>query len=446
MVKFQHKQRRKSTMATKNIASPESFLKSCVPADEIRRAAHRLGAIRRRRKVDPVVLLMSTVVVVCGRGRLSLAEMRRQMALRFGIELTRSSFWGRFTRAFEGLVTWLLERLETMSKERPPVYSGLLRGFRDVVAVDSTVLKVDDRLAHIWKGTRKTSAKAALKVHTFVRAVTGELLRHRITPDARSDCQEFALGHWAKGMLFLFDRGYRSASLWWRTHRLGGYFITRLSANYKPTIVDVNRLHRGRARGLAGRPLREAIVGLKRSMLDVQCRFNVRVRPYRRAKGRRFTHDFRVVGLWDPKRKCYALYVTNIPPQRLSPQEVAQLYRLRWEVETFYKAAKSGLGLHELASTKPHIVRTLVKAALIRASIAMQAKCAADQNLPPGRWINPYQWVQVWRIAIETLLRPSRTGLVEGYTWCQLALAALDPNPGRPPTRWLCIHTESAAK
>jgi putative transposase len=433
-------------MATDKIASPESFLKSCVPADEIRRAAHRLGVVRRRRKVDPVALLMGTVLVLCGRGGQSLAGMRRQMALRFGLELARSSFWNRFTKPFEALVTWLLERLQTASKERPPVYTGLLRGFRDVVAVDSTVIKVDDRLARTWTGTRKTSAKAALKIHTFVRAVTGELLRHRITPETRADSREFALGHWANGMLFLFDRGYRSASLWWRAHRLGGYFVTRLSANYKPTITDVNRRHRGRARGLAGRPLREALVGLKRSLLDVQCRFNVRVRPYGRAKGRRFTHDFRVVGVWDSKRKCYALYVTNIPPERLSPDEIAEVYRLRWEVETFYKAGKSGLGLHELGSSKPHIVRTLVKAALIRASIAMQAKCAAEQNLPPGRWINPHQWVQVWRIAIEALVRPLRAGLVQGYTWCQLALTALDPNLGRPPTRWRCLHTETAAK
>lgn len=114
-------------------------------------------------------------------------------------------------------------------------------------------------------------------------------------------------------------------------------------------------------------------------------------------------------------------------------------------METFYKAGKSGLGLHELGSSKPHIVRTLVKAALIRASIAMQAKCAAEQNLPPGRWINPHQWVQVWRIAIEALLRPLRAGLVQGYTWCQLALTALDPNLGRPPTRWRCLHTTSVA-
>ena len=150
--------------------------------------------------------------------------------------------------------------------------------------------------------------------------------------------------------------------------------------------------------------------------------------------------------MWDPARKRYALYVTNVPPKRLSPEQIAEVYRLRWEVETFYKAGKSGLGLNELKSTTPHIVRTLVKAALVRASIAMQAKCEAQKNLPSHRWLNPYQWVQVWRIALEALITPAI--VLPGFcnTWTLLALAAMDPNRARPPTRWRCMNTNTVAK
>jgi hypothetical protein len=42
--------------------------------------------------------------------------------------------------------------------------------FEDVLAVDSTVVKVHDDLRSVWKGTRRSSAKAALKVHAWVRA------------------------------------------------------------------------------------------------------------------------------------------------------------------------------------------------------------------------------------------------------------------------------------
>lgn len=427
-------------MATHKIPSVENFLKGLVPMNEIRAQARVLGAVQRYRAVDVAQLLIVVVVLVCGRGEQSLAAMRRALSLKAGVSLARSSFWDRFTPGFEALVDWLLERLRLASLDSPPTYTGLLSGFKDVQAVDSTVVKVHKSLRAVWKGTRKSTAEAALKVHTFVRAVTGELLRYRITAEAHADCKAFAIGHWAKDTLFLFDRGYSSASLWWRVHRVGGYFVTRLTSTYTPGILSVNRLHRGRARNLVGRPLWDAIEGLARAELDVNCGFRVRVRAYKKKRGHWLDHPFRVVGLWDATRKAYSLYVTNVPPERFSPADVAQAYRLRWEVETYYKTGKSGFGLDELPSRKPHIVRTLIKAALIRASIAMQAKRLADPKLPAKQWINPMQWVQVWRVAVEavfhTILAGVRLAPGRQPTWESLATLARDPNIKRPPTRW----------
>jgi IS4 transposase len=431
-------------MATDKITSVETFLKNLVPMNEIRAQARGLGAVQRVRAVDVAQLLIVVVVFVCGRGEQSLAAMRRALSMKAGVSLARSSFWDRFTPGFEALVDWLLERLRLASVESPPVYTGLLQGFKDVQAVDSTVVQVHKSLSSLWKGTRKSTAEAALKVHTFVRAVTGELLRYRITAEAHADCKAFAIGHWAKDMLFLFDRGYSSASLWWRVHRVGGYFVTRLTSTYTPEIRSVNRLHRGRARNLAGRPLWEALDGLARAELDVNCRFRVHIRAYGKQRGRWLDHDFRVVGLWDATRKAYSLYVTNVSPERFSPADVAQAYRLRWEVETYYKTGKSGFGLDELPSRKPHIVRTLVKAALVRASIAMQAKRRAEPNLPAKQWINPMQWVQVWRVAVEAVLGAVLTGVRLAPslqpTWESLATLARDPNVNRPPTRWTSLQ------
>ena len=153
-----------------------------------------------------------------------------------------------------------------------------------------------------------------------------------------------------------------------------------------------------------------------------------------------FKVRFRIVGIYDAQERSYHLYVTNIPASRLVEEDIDHLYRLRWEVETFYKTGKSGLGLNEISSTKPHIVRTFIKAALVRASVAMQAKCEAEANLPPGRWINPMQWTQVWRSALLILL-DDMLGLVRRLrpmTWEQLAHLAMDPNRNREPTRyWL---------
>lgn len=424
-------------MARAQDTSPTAFLHRLVPPADIQAAAVQVGFVKRRRKIDPVAFLVATVLSVCGRGEESLAAMRRSLAARAGILVVRSAFWDRWTPAFEALVAWLLGRLQAASATSPPEYTGLLRGFKDVIAQDSTVMKVDSRLKKLWPGTRKSSSPAAIKAHTRVRVLTGELLWHRITGERHADSHAFGIGHWAKDILFLFDRGYASASLWWRIHRVGGYFLTRLPNSYRPEVVAVNRKHRGRARKLEGQSLRDAEKGLKRRLLDIQCRFRVKVRPYGKEKGRRFDHPFRVVGVWNPKTKEYHYYVTNIPADRIPAEQLADIYRLRWEVETFYKTAKGGLGLGEMDTSKPHIVRTLVRAALIRATLAMRAKCLAERNAPEGRWINPQQWVRVWRELLvhlcATALRALR--LAVNFSWRHLALLALDPNVKRIPTR-----------
>lgn len=420
-------------MAKTQDSSIRSFLNDLVPADEIRGAAHRLGVVRRRRKIDIVEFVMIVVVIVCGRGGQTIASMRRQLAAR-GTTVARSAFWKRLTPAFEMLVSWLLERLQKESRSSPPVYRGALASFTDVIAVDSTVIKVHDSLAKIWKGTRHTR-KAALKVHTMVRALTGELLRHKITAEAHGDGRELRVGRWAKGALFFFDRAYSEASMWWRIHRLRGFFITRLPASFRPVVTAVNRRHRGRSRGLVGRVLSDELAKLKRAIIDVNCAFNIRVRGYAGLRGRRFQHDFRVVAIWQPEHHRYLTFVTNLPADVFSPEQVAEFYRLRWEVETFYKTGKSGLGLDELPSRQPHIVRTLVKAALIRATIAMRARLVAERTLPASRWINPGQWTHVWRERLAELARSTS----RSFGWADLARLAVDPNRKRPPLRRVAL-------
>jgi putative transposase len=425
-------------MTRRHRTSPEQFLQQLISADDLRQAARQTGFVRRRRKIEPVAFLMATVLGICGRAGQSLAEMRRLFAAQTGMRVARSAFWKRFTPQFEALVTWLLCQLQRRAEQRRPKYVGVLAGFRDVVAVDATVIKVHDSLRWLWKGARTNSAGAAVKVHTWVRALTGELLHHRITAETHADVKAFAVTWKDAGKLFLFDRGYPSASLWWRIHKVGAYFMTRLPASYRPTIVALNRTHRGRARKLVGGELYEVTRGLKRKVIDVDCSFRVHIRGYAGGLGRYEEQVLRVVGLWNDGQRRYHFYITNLRPQRMEPESFTDVYRLRWEVETFYKTAKGGLGLNELPSEQPHIVGTLLRAALVRASIAMQAKYEADKHVAHRRWINPKMWTSVWSQVVNDLLaavllgRPQHTA----SAWSFLAALAVDDNKNRPPTRW----------
>lgn len=414
----------------------EQTLQEFVPAKEIRTKALELGVVKRLRKVDACVLALTLILFVSTRDGRSVAGLRRAFALHAGVLLSRSSFAARFSRTLEELLDWLLTRIiEKSRKDVLPVRKAV-GGFDDIIAVDSSVAKVADALRSVWKGTRNNSAAAALKVHTFIRALTGELLRYRLTAESYGDSRGFGVGPWIRNCLMLMDMGYSSPSLWRRVASHGGFFITRLPADRDPVITSENRRHRGRARKLTGENLREALRNCKRTVVDVNCRFRARVRGYKGGKGKYREVEFRVVAMLDPKTKEYHLYVTNVPIARLVGEQVGAMYALRWEVELFYKAAKSGSALAELPTANQVVVRIMVKAALIRTALAMVAKRRLEEALPESVRVNPLAWMKIWNeigsALLRDLLRTTWSPIAPDVTWARLLD---DPNPGRAVLR-----------
>lgn len=414
----------------------ENLLHAEMPRENVYRDAWALGVVQRVRKIDVYTLLVTVVLAVTTRGENSLANLHRAFQLRSGTRLARSAFWDRFTPAFEHLVRAVLDAIVGRSRENRPKLPAAFRFFRDVVVIDATVMKVDDALSRLWRGCRSNSSKAAIKIHTIIRAFSAELLRYRITPEAFYDGDGFGTGPWMRGLLLLFDQGYASPTFWGKIQRQGGFFLSRLPPDRDPLITRDNRRHRGRAKKTVGRHLRAALRGMKRSLIDVQADFRVHVRRYRTRYGHDEHEEFRIVGVRNRKSGDYHLYVTNAPPEALAAEVVRDAYRLRWEVELFYKAGKSGAALHELPSSQPHIVRTLVYAALIRTTLTMKALNEARDRLPLGVWINPIAWQRLWNQvlaeALDAILEPFS---FRPRSWSDLAALAVDPNRARRPTR-----------
>jgi hypothetical protein len=61
----------------------------------------------------------------------------------------------------------------------------------------------------------------------------------------------------------------------------------------------------------------------------------------------------------------WAIYITNVPATRLSAQAVAEVYGLRWRIETIFKAWKSYFALTEVPTGSKTEVESLIYAKLI---------------------------------------------------------------------------------
>ena len=402
----------------------------------LRRRARELGVVVRQGRLDSYALLCAVVLGVAVRGPTAIAVIGRVLSEVSGHRFARSSVFCRFNKPFRDLVQSLLDDNVRRARARDFEVPGVLSGFKDVLVADATVLKVDDSLEGTWKATRRNSMKAALKVHAWVRAFTGELVKYKLTPDAYGDGRAFGIDQQLRGCLMLFDRAYSSPSLWRRIDGVGGFFLTRLTLDRDPEIVEVLRTHAGRARKLEGRRLRDALAGLKREYVDVEATFRCRVRKYHGKRTNRWVVErFRLVAV-RRRNGTYMVYVTNAPPSLLPAEAIVRTYRLRWEVETFFKTSKSGSGLNELPSSKQHIVETFVFAALLRATTSMQALAAVRRDIaePQGLAINPGQWQKWWNRQLRGFLEEL---LPEPLALSATAIATMlaDPNVGRPTNR-----------
>jgi hypothetical protein len=124
------------------------------------------------------------------------------------------------------------------------------------------------------------------------------------------------------------------------------------------------------------------------------------------------------------------------PPRLLAAEDVWNIYRLRWEVETFFKTTKSGCAMSDTPSRDKHKVQILIYAALLRATLAMKAKTRFVRLVPAtnGRRINPQQWMRWWNRQLHlTLARlVAKPDLLD---FADLFYILSDPNARRTPTR-----------
>jgi len=91
----------------------------------------------------------------------------------------------------------------------------------------------------------------------------------------------------------------------------------------------------------------------------------------------------------------FVLLLTNLPASQWSAQQIAQLYRLRWQVELYFKRTKSILQLDHLRAYDPQLARVYLLAKLLAALLldrlshlflAQRLACCNDLVRPLSLW------------------------------------------------------------
>jgi IS4 transposase len=349
-------------MAQRKSTPLRTALSSLFPAALLRRLARETGTVQRRRRVDPVKLFW-VVVLGVGGGERSFAELRRFYEKVAGKKISASSFYNRFTPAF----TRFLQELLNLGMEKllrcASGATTVLGEIREILCVDSTIVRLHDALASRWPACRTNHTQAAVKLHTVLNVRGKGPQRIQVTSERVHDSPVLRAGAWVKGRLLLFDLGYFRYSLFAAIARQGGFFLTRLKDNANPTLRRLHRRHRGRAVAVEGLGLLEIRSRLRRAVLDAEAEICFEKRRYagRRSKA---TMRVRIVGLWDESHSMYHWYITNLPLE-IKAEEIGKLYSARWTIELLFRELKSCYKLESIPTRKPHVVEAFLYASFL---------------------------------------------------------------------------------
>ena len=361
----------------------------------------------------------------------SLASLRRCYALHAGVTLAPSAFYDRFTPA---LAQWLQRiLLEVLQKSAGPsrALKGRLSAFIDLMAIDGTVVRLHDLLEGAYAACRTNHTKAAAKL-TVVMSVTGKGAHSiQLSAERRNDSKLVRVGPWVKGRLLLFDLGYYGYRLFHSIARQGGFFVTRLKANANPTIVRVLNGNPADA-ALQGLSLQHVLARLRRPTFDAIVRVH-----YKNNRGRGMHTEFRLAAVRNQKAKKYHLYITNVPADRLSAEDIAKTYAVRWEIEILFRQLKSQFRLEEMPSANKDTVHALLYATLLTLAVsnafhnALRKRCPDKaKRMPAERWSVLFATLAQSLLAI--ILASRRRGKRRERDWLTVMLhEAIDPNRAR---------------
>jgi len=322
--------------------------------EELIRAA---GFQQRERKLDGRRFIRSTVIAAASGHGGRQAEVLRSYFETGAPKVVRGAAYGWFGESFERVMEGVRDRALAYAVSLPPDMPGVLgRHVRDWVIVDSETVKLDDALFEEYPGT---GDYAALKVHKYFSVGVGAAVHYHLSPARDHDSRHLLIDDGWRGLGLLADLGYASLDRLQACLCNGVHFVIRLKGNWKPKVecVESGRLTKTLLKDADFRALLEQEVFiLDGGPIDVDVQLGSGGQTIR----------CRLVGVLGPKGYCW--YLTSLP-RDTTPDEVRELYAVRWEIELDNKVDKSCHRLDKIGARTAATVRALVHASVVASVI-----------------------------------------------------------------------------
>lgn len=207
---------------------------------------------------------------------------------------------------------------------------------KQIKILDSTTIGL---CKTIFEWAKFRSTKSGIKIHIMfddrlsvpVHAIMTKAKDHDVKIAKRFDIE--------KNQVYVFDRGYNDYNYFYEIHKNKAFFITRLKKNAKYRVIK--RKLTGNKYGI----ISERIIKIIGTNKDL------------------YNEPLRLIEYYDKETDKSLKFVTN--NFKMKAQDVADIYKRRWQIELFFKWLKGHFKVKKFLSTSENGVKIQIWCALI---------------------------------------------------------------------------------
>ncbi len=323
--------------------------------------ARPTGFVKRASKLTGPLFAQTGVFGWLKNPEASLDELC-QVAAALGVEITPQGLDQRFSpEAVAFMAEVLNSAVGQVLTASSPAAIPLLNRFTAVLLQDSSIIKLPDALAEVWRGCgdsvghHQAGLKIEARLDVLNGTLSGPLLQEARTQDKGSAIQSLPV---PRGALRIADLGFFSLDTMKETDAAGAFFLSRLqvqTALFDDSSQRLNLLQLLEESGedqveMAVRmgcthrlPVRLLAVRVPQEVADQRRR---RMKDEARRRQQPVTKERLALANW-------TILVTNVPQDMLSVKEALVLARVRWQIELLFKLWKQHGKIDEWRTENP---------------------------------------------------------------------------------------------
>jgi len=348
--------------ANSNQRESESFIDkkiSEIPIDKLSRESNYCK--RNPRKILPAELIKGFFLMAFGKEQNTFKNWADKIGLLAHTTISKQALWKRMRREQVQFLRKVFEVAFTQRavKEWDISKSEKLKQFHNVFIEDGTHIQLDESMAKVYPGNkywdrtnkRIGKTKAIMKIQAAYNIVTQQFIRFNIG-SYRTNDQQYAATitqYTHPGDLVIRDLGYFSSKVFKLLLKEGISFISRLRMKVslfsvkEGTPIDLAKMLR--RRGIIDTdilisqdektPVRLIAFPVEKTIAAARRRKAKKQKKTKLTKEQSFFMGFH-------------FFVTDVPAEKISIQDVELLYRIRWRIEIIFKSWKSCLKITDI--------------------------------------------------------------------------------------------------